>query len=55
METLCAIYFSYEKKAKSAKSVGSLVAQFSQKLFMFWSSDCAGSKAKNVSFATGTI
>ena len=55
METLGAIYFSYEKKAKSTKSVGSLVAQFSQKLFMFWSSDCAGSKAKNVSFVINTI
>ena len=55
MEKLGAIYFSYEKKAKSANSVGGLLAQFSQKLFMFWSSDGAGRKAKNVSFITSTI
>ena len=55
MEKLDAIYVSYEKKAKSAKSIGGRLAQFSQKVFMVWSSDGADSKAKNVSFATSTI
>ena len=43
------------KKVKNAKSVGGLLAQLSQKLFIIWWSDGDGNKDKNISFATNTI
>ena len=42
-------------KVKNVKSVGGLLAQLPQKLFIIWRSDGDGNKDKNVSVATNTI
>ena len=43
------------KKVKNVNSVGGLLGQFSQKLFIIWRSDGDDNKDKNVSVATNTI